>query len=156
MLRACCVLALRLPCACSACARAAARAALRFVSCAALQWPVHSQLGDIDLRIGKLFCACLVRVIMFLAFPFLVFVLALRLHGCSIGACYVLALYTRCSACCACLPACLTSPCLALPCLALPCLALPCLQTRKSLWWLARLTSSHQPSSLRFLVRGGG
>ena len=38
-------------------------------------------------------------------------------------------------------------PCLALPCLGLPRLALPCLQTRKSLWWLARLTSSHQPSS---------
>ena len=37
-------------------------------------------------------------------------------------------------------------PCsLALP--ALPCPALPCLQLHKSLWWLARLTSSHQPSS---------
>ena len=38
--------------------------------------------------------------------------------------------------------------CPALPSLALPCLALLCLQTRKSLWWLARLTSRHQPSSL--------
>ena len=39
----------------------------------------------------------------------------------------------------ACLPA--------LPCLELPCLAFQNQKLRKSLWWLARLTSSHQPSS---------
>ena len=38
-------------------------------------------------------------------------------------------------------------PCPALPCLALPCLALKNMKLRKSFWWPARLTSSHQPSS---------
>ena len=48
---------------------------------------------------------------------------------------------------------CLALPCLAFPGLALPCLSLPCFATQKPLWWLARLTSSHQPSSVELRHR---